>query len=257
MAVNLDNKPIYKMYYGETPIYNIITRVSKENIFTERLGWSGEDEESLSVICEYSEQKAREFNPNNTSQSQFFREEEQHPLVVAPMLDFSKVTNCYELFSMCISLVAVPKYDFSKVTNARGMFNRCENLTTIPEFNFESLEDAGEMFFYARNLKKLPYMNFSKVTNINGFFGYWDDIKTLTDVGGFGGLSIDWTDDEGLVRCPNLTLESANNIIEHLADMSGKEEKMIKLHKNVALILPLDILEKAVNKNWTILVGGE
>ena len=72
MAVILDSKPIYKMYYGETPIYNIITNETKNNIFTERLGWGAKDEDGLLLIMEYAEQKAKEFNPNNTSQSQFY-----------------------------------------------------------------------------------------------------------------------------------------------------------------------------------------
>lgn len=255
MAVIKDNKPIYKMYYGETPIYNILTQEIKDNIFIERLGWSEEDEDELLLIIEYAEQKAKEFNPNNTSQSQFFWEGamEQHPLIFPPMLDFSKVENCYELFSMCTSLITVPKYDFGKVKNARGMFNRCEKLVTIPELNFENVEDACEMFFYAYNLKKLPPLNFSKVTIINGFFGYWDDIKYLTDCGGFIGLSIDWTDDEGLCRCPNLSAESVENIINGLADMTGGEGKTLKLHQDVVNRTSTELLTRALNKNWSII----
>ena len=78
------------------------------------------------------------------------------------------------------------------------------------------------MFYFCPNLRTLPELDASKVNNIANYFRSGGG--NLTDVGGWKNLKINWNDNYGLVRCPNLTYQSCINILNGLYDFSGNGE---------------------------------
>ena len=83
-----------------------------------------------------------------------------------------------------------------------------------------------------------------------------DDMISLTDVGGWENLKINWDDGEGLVKCPNLTHQSCINVLNGLYDFVGNgstETRTLKVHQNF-LDTVGDEISIGTSKGWTITV---
>ena len=152
-------------------------------------------------------------------------------LKTVPLFDTSKVSVMSYAFYGCSSLNTIPLFDTSKVTNMQYMFNGCTNLQTIPDIDTSNVTNMTYMFYiYAgnKNLISLPKFECGKVGNMNRYFAYSaDGMSSLTDVGGWENLKIDWNDNYGLRACPNLTYQSCINILNGLYDFvgNGKHKK--------------------------------
>lgn len=176
-------------------------------------------------------------------------------LTTIAQLIFGSLTNTKSMFSRCSLLSTIPLFDTSKVSIADSMFSYCINLTTIPQFDFSSLTSVKTMFQSLGKLQSLPLLDFGNVTNISTFFGYSDN-GNITDLGGFKNLKVDWNDNYGLYRCPNLTHQSLINVITNLYDFRANGDttttKTLKLNSNSMSLLTDDDKTIAINKGWTL-----
>ena len=176
-------------------------------------------------------------------------------LTSVPYFDASKIISTKSMFYGCISLTDVPLFDTSKVLNAEAMFYDCSSLTSVPQFDFSSLINAGQMFYNTSKLQSVPLLDFGNVTVIYDFFSYFGN-NNLTDLGGFKNLKIDWDDNYGLSKCPNLTYESVMNVITNLYDFrangDNKTTKTLKISSNSMELLSDDDKALATNKGWTL-----
>ena len=176
-------------------------------------------------------------------------------LTTVPLLDTSKVTTLLFAFQNCTSLTTVPLLDTSNVTDMNYMFKGCSNLTTVPQFNTSNVRDMGDMFENCSKLESLPLLDTSNVTNMSIFFGY-SNITTLTTLGGFKNLKINWIDNYGLYRLPNLTYQSVMNVINNLYDFRANGDttttRTLKLNSNSLALLSDADKEIATNKGWIL-----
>jgi surface protein len=172
-----------------------------------------------------------------------------------PLLNTSNVTTMYYMFQNCSLLQSIPLLDTSNVTDMGGMFYECSALTSIPQLNISNVTNMQYMFYSCSSLQSLPLLDFGKVTNITRFFGGLN-ITTLTDLGGFKNLKIDWNDNYGLYRLPNLTYESVINILNNLYDFRGNGDttttRTFALNANSKALLSDADIAIATNKGWII-----
>ena len=74
---------------------------------------------------------------------------------------------------------------------------------------------------------------------------------SLTDVGGWKNLKINWNDNYGLVLCPNLTYQSCINVLNGLADVTELGGRTLKVHPNFLTNVG-DEISIGTNKGWII-----
>ena len=148
---------------------------------------------------------------------------------------------------------SVVKYlDTSNVTNMGSMFSNCDKLVTIPQLDTSKVTNMSSMFCGCSNLNSIPLLDCGKVTGVSTMFG-WEDINTLTDLGGFKNLKINFTD--GLNHLPNLTVQSLMNVINNLYDFRANGESTTKtLTLGTTNLNKLTDEQKAVatNKGWNL-----
>ena len=176
-------------------------------------------------------------------------------LTSIPQLDTSNVTDIGYMFNGCTSLKTIPLLDTSNVTDMGYMFSNCKSLTSIPQLVTSNVTNMSSIFSGCSKLESLPLLDTSNVTNINTIFGY-SNIITLTDLGGFKNLKIDWNDNGGLYRLPNLTYQSIMNVINNLYDFRGNGDstttRTLKIHSNAMAMLTDEDKALAVGKGWTL-----
>lgn len=179
-------------------------------------------------------------------------------LQTIPLIDTSKVTNMTYMFNGCSNLRTISQIDTSNVKDMSNMFNTCSKLQTIPQIDTSNVTNMSYMFYvYAgnKNLVSLPKFECGKVENISRYFSYSaDSMTSLTDVGGWNNLKIDWNDNYGLRNCPNLTYQSCINILNGLYDFVGNGEsttRTLKVHSNFLTTVG-DEISIGTAKGWTI-----
>lgn len=173
-------------------------------------------------------------------------------LAKIPMMNFSSVSNMRSAFHSCVSLISVPQLDTSNVTDFYSCFYQCYTLVSIPQLNTSKANNVGLMFNGCTSLMSIPLLDFGNVNNISNMFGY-SDIKTLTDLGGFKNLKINFTN--GLNRLPNLTVQSLMNVINNLYDFRANGETTTRtLTLGTTNLNKLTDEQKAVatNKGWSL-----
>lgn len=169
---------------------------------------------------------------------------------VPDFYDFSNVTNMSNLFKYCYNLTSIPQLQTGNVTNMSYVFSFCDSLTSIPQLDTSNVLDMSFMFYNSSNLISISALNTTKVNRINSYFGV-TNLEKLTDVGGWIGLNINWNDNFGLVKCPNLTYQSCINILNGLADVTEIGSRTLKVHQNF-LNLVGDEISIGTSKNWVI-----
>ena len=173
-------------------------------------------------------------------------------LTSIPQLDTSNVTDFYSCFYGCSSLVSIPQLDTSNVTDFYSCFYGCSSLVSIPQLNTSKATNVSSMFSGCSSLRSIPLLDFGKVTSISSLFGY-SNITTLTDLGGFKNLKINFTN--GLNRLPNLTVQSLMNVINNLYDFRANGEtttRTLKLGTTNLNKLTEEQKAVATNKGWSL-----
>ena len=163
--------------------------------------------------------------------------------------DFSNVTDMNNMFNDCNNLQTISQLDTSNVTSMNYMFYNCSNLQTISSIDTSNVTSMNRMFFGCSKLAALPELDVSKVIDITYYFRTGGG--SLTDVGGWKNLKIDWNDNYGLVLCPNLTYQSCINILNGLADVTELGGKTLKVHQNF-IDLVGDEISIGILKGWSI-----
>ena len=167
-------------------------------------------------------------------------------------MNFSNVNDMRYAFYDCQSLISIPQLDTSNVTYFSFCFNSCTSLVSIPQLDTSNAKDVSFMFSGCRSLKTIPLLDFGNVNNISTMFGY-SDIKTLTDLGGFKNLKIDFK--SGLDCLPNLTVQSLMNVINNLYDFRANGSTTTRtLTLGTTNLNKLTDEQKAVavNKGWNL-----
>ena len=176
-------------------------------------------------------------------------------LTSIPLLDTQNVTDMATMFSNCSSLTTISLLNTQNVTNMSYMFYDCTSLTTIPQLNTSNVTNMNGIFYQCTSLQSLPLLNCANVTIINDFFGY-STISTLTELGGFKDLKINWSDNNGLAKLPSLTYQSIMNVLNNLYDFRANGDmsttKTIKLNSNSYNLLSAEDIAMANNKGWNI-----
>ena len=176
-------------------------------------------------------------------------------LTSVPPLILTNLSTMSFMFQSCKSLTTIPLFDTSNVVSMTGVFQNCDKLQTIPQLNTSKAQDMGSLFSSCTSLHSLPLLDFSSATNISSFFGY-SSITTLTDLGGFKNLKIDWKDNYGFAKLPNLTKQSVLNVINNVYDFRANGDstttRTLKFHKNSLALLTDDDKAIATNKGWTL-----
>ena len=170
-------------------------------------------------------------------------------LTTIPQIDTSNVINMDDMFYGCSNLTTIPLIDTSNVTSMYRIFYYCGKLATIPELNTSNVTNMNYMFYSCGKLATLPELDVSKVTNMANYFRLGGG--SLTDVGGWKNLKINWNDNYGLVLCPNLTYQSCINILNGLADVTELGERTLKVHQNFLTTVG-DEISIGTNKGWII-----
>ena len=199
-------------------------------------------------------------------------------LTTIPLLDTSNVTDMFGMFYLCSSLQSIPQLDTSNVTKMGSMFYECSNLTTIPEIDTSKVTNMNSMFQNCSSLQSIPLLDTSNVTNVQNMIRYCNKLQsiplldfgsvtvisyfcygentTLTDLGGFKNLKVDWKDNYGLYKLPNLTYQSVMNVINNLYDFRTNGDtsttRTIALHPKSKALLSDEDIAIATNKGWTI-----
>lgn len=177
-------------------------------------------------------------------------------LTSIPSIDTSSATDMYNVFGGCYLLTTIPLLNTSKVTIMSQMFQYCSALQTIPQLDTSNVTNMQQMFNGCSSLQSLPLLDCGNVTNISSFFEYTKNITTLTDLGGFKNLKINWNDNNGLYRLPNLTYESVMNVINNLYDFRNNGDdtttRTIQFNSNSKALLSDADIAIATNKGWVI-----
>ena len=172
------------------------------------------------------------------------------PDIVAPKLWFAT-----EVFNGCSALQKAPMIYTDKIDNFYRFFYDCKNLRYVPQYNTSVATSVSEMFAQCTSLTSLPLYDFNNVGDIWSLFG-GEELYNLTDLGGFANLKIDWNDDGGLVKLPNLTYDSIMNVINNLYDFRGNGDndttRTLKIHPNTMALLSDEDKQIATNKGWTL-----
>ena len=162
------------------------------------------------------------------------------------------------MFEYCYSLTSVTfgdKFDTSNVSYMSNMFYNCTSLTIIPLLDTSNVTDMSYMFNGCAKLESLPLLDCGNVTNINNFFGF-STITTLTELGGFKDLKIDWKDGNGLAKLPYLSYQSILNVLNNLFDFRNNGDasttRTIKFHSNALAQMTDEDKAIATNKGWVI-----
>ena len=137
------------------------------------------------------------------------------------VLDFSECTNAeYALYSLKTKRFGV--LDFSNCTNLNNLFWADGGPETVDEFIASEITGFSTASFqFATNL-----------TNIT--------------IGGIVGKSIYFN------ACSKLTNESAQSVIDHLADLTGKTAQTLTFHADVGAGLTEAQKATVTAKNWTL-----
>lgn len=175
-----------------------------------------------------------------------------------PQYDTSKVTTMTFMFNGCEKLKTIPMLDTSKVTNMSSMFGNCKSLTTIPQLDMSIVTNITSMFSNCSSLTSLPLLDWGNVLagSLTGaLFGY-SDINSLTDLGGFKNLKVDWNSGYGLVRLPNLTYQSVLNVINNLYDFRANGDssttRTLKVNSKTLALLSDGDKAIATSKGWLL-----
>lgn len=196
------------------------------------------------------------FSTSNISNFQYFFNNCNN-LATIPEIDTSNATNVNYMFSGCSALHTIPELDFSNVTSSTYLFQSCLNLKRLPNLNLIKNTSLNYTFYGCSALISIGEIRCDSVSSISTVFGY-SNISTLMHIGGFKNLgmksSVSGTSSSFLNYLPNLTHESAVNIINGLYDRAsaGYSVLTLKFHANTLAKLTDEEIAIATNKGWTI-----
>ena len=134
----------------------------------------------IQADIDYSKQLYESWNPSITAVSGTFQ---ALPIVYAPNIDTSNVTNMGSMFYGCRLLRCIGNFNTSNVTNMGSMFQKCSSLTSLDLSGWDTsnVTNMSYMFEDCSSLTSLDLSDWdtSKVTNMSYMF---EDCSSLTSL---------------------------------------------------------------------------
>ena len=287
----IGDTPIYKMYYGDKPIYNILGSeyVPKIDVAATGIKLGNSTFTEIPVVFDFSNvtdmygmfhscsnlktiplidtsnvtnmesmfsgcsklTTIPQLNTSNATRMDYMFYN-CTKLQSIPLIDTSNVTNMFRMFFHCRSLQSIPLLDTSNVTDMELMFYNCSTLQSIPPIDTSNVTTMNSMFNGCSKLTTIPLLDCSKVKYMSSMFGSSDN-TTLTEIGGFKNLKISVTSNF-LDKTPNLTTDSLMNVINNLYDLTGNglSGQSLKFGKTNLDKLTPEQIAVATAKGWTL-----
>ena len=198
--------------------------------------------------------------------------------------DWSKVTNCMQMYLNCRGLESVPDmntsncinfnnvFDGSTIVNAPNidvsnassvqlMFNNCPNLQHIgvlKTINVTLIDDFYRFCTFCPNLTTIEGIDFSGIVDStvdNSYNGpvMFHQNDSLTNITVNGAINFSWANDYGFNALPNLTFESIESILTAMSNCINPEISKTMLFNYVCqddTLRPL--IEDCQSKGWDI-----
>lgn len=199
-----------------------------------------------------------QINPNADIATNMFKNCSR--LEQIPLLDFSHVTNMYQIFSGCLSLVEIPAINTSSLTTSSSMFQSCANLKNIPQLNTSNVEYMTSMFYGCSKIETIPELDGSKCRNVGNMFNGCTLLENFGGLKNYGQAFLT-TDNKNnsvftlkLNSSNNLTHESLMNIINNLYDIAsaGVQQQTLQLGYINQAKLTAEEIAIATNKGWQV-----
>ena len=201
--------------------------------------------------------------------------------------DWSKVTNCTQMYCNCSSLESVPDMNTSNCTSFFSMFRRT-GIVHAPNIDVSNASSVGFMFDSCHNLQHIGELNTINVTQPDAFNQLCSICPNLTTVEGIdfsgivdtvycqitdsyngpimfyqndsltnitvnGAINFSWNNDYGFNALPNLTAESIESILTAMSKCINPEEpKIMRFNYKMQDDTLKPLIEDCQSKGWTI-----
>ena len=164
--------------------------------------------------------------------------------------------NAPYLFSGCSKLkrVYADDLDFSGIPESfsnsaaapiYAVFNRCHELEYVEDVNFQPKYSYEWIFYQNYALETIEMIRSHKNSS---FYNAFNDCKSLKNVTFEGTIGKQIS----FAQSQKLTAESVQNIIDHLADLTGNDTKTLTLNSAVGAKLTDEQKATITAKNWTL-----
>ena len=194
--------------------------------------------------------------------------------------DWSKVTNCTQMYYNCSSLESVPDMNTNNCTSFFNMF-RGTGIVHSPNIDVSNASSVRLMFAQCPNLQHIGVLNTINITQIDGFQEFCAVCPNLTTIEGIdfsgivdnslngpamfhqndsltsitvnGAINFSWANDYGFNALPNLTAESIESILTAMSKCINHEEpKTMRFNYTMQDDTLRPLIEDCQSKGWTI-----
>ena len=164
---------------------------------------------------------------------------------IRPQYKIKPVGSAQSLCYYCTSLKKVESYyfDLSGSTNQGTIFARCSNLEEIEDIKLPK-GDYNQAFTYCEKLEKIALITVDENTKFNGSFSLCSSLEYIRFDGVIG-------QDISFKDSPLLTIQSLNNIIDHLKEIPTGNSANITLHADSKALLGTEGLARILSKGWS------
>lgn len=181
--------------------------------------------------------------------------------------DFSNMQILADVFTgVDLGTLDLSGWDMSNIIDISGLFSSAKGTLNITGWNTASLQGAGNAFSSTNLILDVPLLDFGSYKNTGLSYPYpfgssYYTNPNITNLGGFKDLGKGYTTNDAgysglnLSTLPNLTYESAMNVINNLYDMNLTSltiTPVLTLKSTVYNLLSDEDKAIATNKRWTI-----
>ena len=139
-----------------------------------------------------------------------------------------------------------PKYPLENISNASSMFARCRLTRISVPLDFSGCTNCSYLFNNAQSLVTISSITFDKAcTNGSNMFA---SCKALENITVHGTINFDVP----MGGCTKLTTDSAQSIIDALADLTGQSQKTVTFASAISSALTSEQKDTISAKNWKL-----
>jgi len=167
--------------------------------------------------------------------------------------NFDNVTDFFNCFGLCSSLISIPLIDTSRATRLERMFIGCSSLISIPLIDTSSVTSFGSAFTSCSSLTSFPLLDTSSNTT---FVNTWNSCSSLASFPANAFDTTSATNYSDAFKNTNLTTQSIDDILVSL-DTSGVSNGTFTQSGGQAPSATGEAaIDSLVGKGWTITVTG-